>query len=241
MIQESEEEIKAKQKAMDEEAIRDKRDLTRKKAQREKFEEIQSQRKNIDLIHCIILLPALIFQFLEDFMIELDTGTIPILSEALRAYCTTTIIPLLWLVWKHYTYRLAEMKLRKEAYHKTTLLKSSLLRPLLIEWFLNCLHIPPLTKWTFSMTILDTKVQYSTDTFIAICSLPKLYILLRVFQNYTRWTNYRAIRICQINGFTPDTIFAIKCINKSNATAFLLFIFSFSVVFFGFAVQNFER
>lgn len=241
MIQESEEEIKAKQKAMNEEAIREKGELTRKNAQREKFEEIQTQRKNIDLIHCIMLIPALIFQFLGDFMIDLENRVVPTLSQILRAYCSASVIPLMWLIWKHYSFKLAEMKLRKEAYHKTSLLRSSLLRPMLIECFVNLLHTPPLTTWTFNMPIRGADVRYSVDTFIAILSLPKLYILLRVFQNYTRWTNYRAIRICQINGFTPDTFFAIKCINKSNATAFLLVIFSFSVVFFGFAVQNFER
>ena len=193
------------------------------------------------MIHCIVLLPALIFQFLEDFMIDLDKVVVPTMSEALRAYCTVSVIPCIWLIWKHYTYRLSEMKIRKEAYHKITLLKSTLLRPLIIECCLNALHVPPLTIWTFYMTVLERRVLYSVDTFIAIISLPKLYILLRVFQNYTSWTNYRAIRICQINGFTPDTFFAIKCINKSNATFFLLFIFAFSVVFFGFAVQNFER
>lgn len=241
MNEESEVSIKAKQKEIDEDFLREKEEMKRKKGRREKFEGFQNKRKNIDVIHCIVLLPSLMFQFIEDFYIDLDTGTVPVISEALRIYCSLAVCPCLWLVWKHYSFKLAEMKLRKEAYHKTTLIKSSLLQALLIESFFNILHTPPFTKWTFTMPILGTEVQYSVDTFISICSLPKLYILLRVFQNYTSWTNYRAIRICQINGFTPDTFFAIKCINKSNATSFLLFIFSFSVVFFGFAVQNFER
>lgn len=241
MNEESEEEIKARQRELDAQAIKEKRELSQKKAIREKFEELQSQRKNIDLIHCIVLIPALIFQFLEDFMIDLDNGTVPIMSTALRAYCSAAVPPLYWLIWKHYSYRLAEMKIRKEAYHKTSLWRSTLLRPMLMEVLLNTLHIPPFVNWTFTMSVRGETVPYSVDTFISILSLPKLYILLRVFQNYTSWTNYRATRICQINGFTPDTFFAIKCINKSNATFFLLFIFAFSVVFFGFAVQSFER
>ncbi len=239
--QDSQESIKNKQRDFDMQAIKEKRELLQKRAQREKFEDLQTRRKNIDLIHCIVLVPFLIFQFLEDFMIDLEKGEIPTMSEALRAYCSAAVIPLFWLIWKHYSYRLAEMKIRKEAYHKTTLLQSSLLRPMIMECCLNALHMPPFVWISFTMTVRDQLVDYSADTFIAICSLPKLYILLRVFQNYTSWTNYRATRICQINGFTPDTFFAIKCINKSNATFFLLFIFAFSVVFFGFAVQNFER
>ena len=174
-------------------------------------------------------------------MIDIETRTVPPLSEFMRLFNTVSVPASLWFTWKHYTFRLAEMKLKKEAYHKTQLMKSILLRPMIIEMIVNCFHSPPGILYFYEVAYNGSKITYTIDTIISIISLAKLYIVLRVFQNYTQWTNKQAIRICQINGFTPDFFFAIKCYNKSTPVLFLIIGFGFSIILFGFTVQNFER
>lgn len=226
-------ERKEKQKAADR--------IKRKKARQRKNDELIESRKRIDLIHGIVLLPGLVFQFLQDFMIDSSTQTVPPLSQAMRLTNVVAVPPLLWLTWKHYSYELIGLKLRKEAYHKTTLLKSSLLRNLLLEWFANIIHSPPGILLFFPMSVNGTEVYYSFDSFVSILALSKLYIVLRIFQNYTEWNTNEAIAICRKEGFNPDFGFTMRCFNRSSPAIFLLFMFGGSVILFGFAVQNFER
>lgn len=238
---EDEHEQKIKQRKKDEEIRREREAAKRKKVQEEKFLENQEQRKTINLIHCIVLIPGLVFQFLQDFMIDSLNRTVPALAQSMRIANSASVPALIYFIYKHYSYRLVEMKLLKEEYYKTPLLSSPLLRPMILEILINVIHSPPGLLVFFEMVLLDQRITYSLDSFISIVALGRLYIALRVFQNYTQWTSNRAVRICRINGFTPDFFFAMKCYNRSNAALFLIFLFGFSVIFFGFAVQNFER
>ena len=240
-VMEDEHELKMKQRRKDEEIRREREAAKRKKVQEEKFLENQEQRKTINLIHCIVLIPGLAFQFLQDFMIDSIHRTVPALSQSMRIANTISVPALIYFIYKHYSFRLIEMKLLKEEYYKTPLINSPLLRPMILEIIINVIHSPPGLLVFFEMVLLDQKITYSLDSFISIAALGRLYIALRVFQNYTQWTSNRAVRICRINGFTPDFFFAMKCYNRSNAALFLLFMFGFSVILFGFAVQNFER
>lgn len=238
---EDEQEIKLREKRKQDDIMKMREANKRKKIKEEKFLENQEQRKNIDLIHCIVLIPGVIFQFLQDLMIDSDNRTVPALSQFMRIANSLSVPPLIFFIYKHYSYRLVEMKLLKEAYYKTTLSSSTLLRSMILEIIVNIIHSPPGLLIFFTMNVFDQNIVYSVDSFISILALTKLYIALRVFQNYTQWTSNRAIRICRINGFTPDFFFAMKCYNKSNAALFLILLFGFSVIFFGFVVQNFER
>lgn len=212
-----------------------------KNAKDTKYAQIMEKRKIYNLIHAIVLLPGFVMQFLQDTMIELETRSVPPLAEGMRMYNTAACGPLIWFIWKHYSFRLEELKLRKEAYHKTPLLRSPLVRAMFLEFFINIIHSPPFALWTFEMQVLGYPVQYSVDTFISVLSLGRLYILLRLFTNYARWTGLKSVRICQLNGFTPDVYFAVKCYMKERAMLILLMGFSLSTIIFGFAVMNFER
>ena len=199
------------------------------------------KRKVYDLLHCVTMVPGVVFQFLQDYMIDIPNHSVPTLSTGMRIANSVSTPFLIWFTYRHYCFMLIEMKLNKEEYHKTHLFQSQLWKYFILECIVNTFHNPPFFLLTYTITILDTTATYTWDSIISIFALAKLYILLRIFQNYTPWTSYQAERICQMNGFTPDIWFAVKCIYKSNASIFLLIGFGLSVVLFGFAVQNFER
>mmetsp|Transcript_17679 Transcript_17679/g.15492 ORF Transcript_17679/g.15492 Transcript_17679/m.15492 type:complete len:152 (+) Transcript_17679:499-954(+) len=69
----------------------------------------------------------------------------------------------------------------------------------------------------------------------------RLYMLFRLFDHYTVWTDERAMRVCKINGFTADSKFAIKAYLKYKSFIVLFISLVLSIVVFGFAVRLFER
>ena len=71
--------------------------------------------------------------------------------------------------------------------------------------------------------------------------LVRLYIIFRLFKNYSRWTNYQAYRICKINGFEPNSQFAVKCYMRNQPIKFLSIGYLMSIVIFGVAIRNFEK
>src|SRR3990167_3558633 len=216
-------------------------DQENKKAGILKLLQKEEARKNINLIHAIVLLPGILFQFLQDIMINLENQTVPSLASAMRIYNSVAVFPMIYFAYKHYSYLLDESKLRKEEYYKTTLSQSAFYKFFILEAVVNCIHSPPGLLLIYYQDVGGKPVAYSYDSVISIFSLMKLYIIMRLFQNYSQWTSGQAIRICRMNGFTPDFAFAFKCVNRSNPARFVLFGLSSSVIIFGFCVQNFER
>jgi hypothetical protein len=78
------------------------------------------------------------------------------------------------------------------------------------------------------------------DDFIAMAMFLRLYIIGRLFQNFSQYTGTQAYRICHINGFTPGPWFAIKCYMKTAAMFSLSIISVMTIITFGLIVKKFE-
>lgn len=65
--------------------------------------------------------------------------------------------------------------------------------------------------------------------------------MLRIFQNSTRYTDAQSFRICQLNGFVPDSWFAIKCYMKTSAMFILAIGSCATIIIFGLIVLKFEQ
>lgn len=87
----------------------------------------------------------------------------------------------------------------------------------------------------------DTPYIVPIDTFIAVFMMSRFYILLRLFQNSTQYTNIQSYRICQMNGFVPDSYFAIKCYMKTSAMQFLAIGSASTILLFGLIIKMFEQ
>jgi hypothetical protein len=78
-----------------------------------------------------------------------------------------------------------------------------------------------------------SKYILTYDDLIAVIMFSRLYIVARLFQNFSQYTSLKAFRICHINGFVPGPWFAIKCYMKTAAMIALSIIF-------GLIVKKFE-
>ena len=105
----------------------------------------------------------------------------------------------------------------------------------MIECLVNVIHMPPGPFIAFATTTTTPLGDIEYD--IPLDS----YILLRIFQNHTQYTNGQAFRICQINGFVPDSWFAIKCMMSTNPMFFLAIGSAGTIILFGLICLKFER
>lgn len=140
------------------------------------------------------------------------------------------------------------MKLRKFVYYKSTssfnlasILTSPLARRFIVECIVNIIHMPVLPTFLY-VSVTNNNIPYmlTYDDFIAVFMMARLYIVGRMFQNTSQYTNLQSYRICQLNGFVPDTLFAIKCYMKTMAMLFLLIISCSAIIIFGLIVRKFE-
>lgn len=84
------------------------------------------------------------------------------------------------------------------------------------------------------------RYDLTLDDFVAVGMFMRLYIVGRLFQNYSQYTNVTSFRICHINGFVPGPWFAIKCYMKTSAMKALSIISCMTIIVFGLIVKKFE-
>lgn len=70
-----------------------------------------------------------------------------------------------------------------------------MVRSFILECFVNIVHVPPGKLYWFEMTQLIYKFNVTIDSYIAVFMLARLYICMRLFENYSRWTNRQSYRI----------------------------------------------
>lgn len=86
----------------------------------------------------------------------------------------------------------------------------------------------------------DTDYMITFDDFIAVAMFMRLYIIARLFRNYSQYTSNKSFRICHINGFVPGSWFAIKCYMKTSAMVMLSLLSCITIIVFGLIVKKFE-
>jgi hypothetical protein len=70
---------------------------------------------------------------------------------------------------------------------------------------------PPGYDKTFEMAQLDNDLTYSLDDFVTAWHILRFYLVVRLFKQYTPWTELTAERKCERFGASADTFFATKC------------------------------
>lgn len=113
---------------------------------------------------------------------------------------------------------------------------------MLLELLINLIHLPPGPTMVFSLTAAGNyEYKMALDYYFSVFMFLRLYIWVRVYNNYVIWTNARAERICLLNGFTPDSQFSIKStLNKSPVYAMAIALF-LTIFIFGLMTREFEK
>ena len=95
----------------------------------------------------------------------------------------------------HYKLSLEAMKIRRVVYYQITLLRSPLGKKFILECIINVVHMPPGVFQTIDFQSLAYDYTATVDSLISVFMLCRLYIVLRIFKDYSRWTSRQAYRI----------------------------------------------
>lgn len=146
-----------------------------------------------------------------------------------------------YFLTKRYRIKLELLKSQRIIYQRTQLFSSSLRKFYFLEIFVNYLHCPPFFDFVLPNEQLGIHFDISLDAYISVVMLARLYVFFRLFDHYSFWTGERARRVCKINGFAPNSRFALKAYLKSKPYVVLVICLGFSILLFGFALRTFER
>lgn len=206
----------------------------------QKVEDLTTKRKVVDIIHGIILLGGLFFGYLAGEFLDLETETVPDISQVFRTINLGSTAFLLFFVWTHYSISLDILKVKKFVYYKTTIFTSPLATKFYVECFVNVIHMPPGPFLAFGSVTNGVEYKIPADSYIATIMMLRLYIMLRIFQNHTEYTNKQAVRFCKMNGFIPDSSFALKCYMRTMPFFFLGLASVATIIVFGLIVKKYE-
>ena len=202
---------------------------------------LKEKLKQNDTLGALISCVALLLAWIENEIFYNNHNNSEIINHVLRGIVTCSCLFSNYFIFQHYKLQLEIMKSRKLIFQGTSMIKSSLFSKYFIESVFNWIHCPPFLDVKFSKEEFGIHFDLSLDAYLSVAMLGRLYIFLRLFDHYTFWTGERAIRVCKINGFLPDSKFAIKAYLKYKSLIVLALSLGFSILLFGFALRTFER
>ena len=115
------------------------------------------------------------------------------------------------------------------------------MRIMVFELIIASVHNPPYLDTEFTYVQIGKSIRYSSNTFIVVFMLIRVYLVLRLFTKFTKFRSNNAEIYCQREGIESDTFFALKCMMNDYPYSILLINGIFSTLIFAFAVRVFER
>jgi len=202
---------------------------------------LKERLKNNDTFGAIISCLGLVLAWIENEIYFNNQNKSQITNHVMRGIVTGSCLITHYFIFQHYKLQLEIMKSRKIIFQGTSMLKSSLFPRYFLESVFNWIHCPPFLDVQFANEQFGIDFDLTLDAYLSVVMLGRLYIFLRLFDHYTFWTGERAIRVCRINGFLPDSKFAIKAYLKYKSVLMLALSMGLSIFLFGLALRTFER
>ena len=109
------------------------------------------------------------------------------------------------------------------------------------EILLLCIISPPGLDITYKFEQLDGEITYSLDTLIALIYLLRFYFVLKLFKQYSDWTDQTAVNIGLRRSVNVNEVWALKCVMKNDSTVVLIVLLIFSIFVFGLALRTTEQ
>ena len=159
----------------------------------------------------------------------------------LRCIVTVSCFVLHFFIYTHYKLKTEILKSLRIIYQCTNFWDSNLVKYYVLESLFCWIHCPPGLDFDVSMVWMGDKHHLSLNSLVQVVMLGRFYIFMRLFDHYTFWTSERAVRVCRLMGFQPDTLFAVKALLKYKAILMVSLSLGISTALFGYLVRTFER
>lgn len=209
----------------------------------ESIEKTEKILKYIDSSIFILGLTGVITAHIESEMFY-DNGNSPTeSSNGLRSIVTISTIILLFLIMAHAKLDHQILVHKREAPEEDVeeFFLSSHFKVLLLELFANSIHCPPGVNHEFVSTQLGGTLTISINELCACAMLVRVYLILKLFRHFTKWTSPKAKDFCRQFGIEPSPLFAVKAMLKEKPFHLLVPLILLSILVFSLSVRIFER
>jgi hypothetical protein len=112
---------------------------------------------------------------------------------------------------------------------------------MMAELFICAFCCPPYFDYTFQGEMLGGTYVYSYNAIIFVIMLLRGYLVLRLFGQYSRWTNDKAEKICRKYKTEATVMFAIKSELKQRPYLMIGCGLFLSILFLGASIRTFEQ
>ncbi len=152
--------------------------------------------------------------------------------------CIIFIIQIMIVI--KYKFKLMILRSSLFASDKDTIFTIGLYKKMLLEMVALIIFTPPYTNGYFKGNMLFGFYTYSSDSFILLVKLIKLYYLIIIFSHVSLWTSDTAREIAKENKVTIGANFALKATLKKNPFMSILILLGIFLLLFSFFMRIFE-
>ena len=117
---------------------------------------------------------------------------------------------------------------------------TSLFKPMILEMVVLVVFTPPQINGYFQGDMLFGYYTYSSDSFILLAKIFKLYYLAIIYSHLALWTSERATEIAKENKASIGANFAFKATFKATPCLFILILLVFTIILMSFMLRIFE-
>lgn len=125
------------------------------------------------------------------------------------AFLITSIASVIWVI-RRYQMLLVLKVLTYTVGVNDTLWTSGLYKTMVVEIVIHSIFSPPGFNYFFDVNSLGYTITYSLDDIFTFFAMLRLYTLLRLFGHHSIYTQKTAETVCERNGESADSIFALK-------------------------------
>lgn len=119
--------------------------------------------------------------------------------------------------------------------------EQSLKLKMFIEIIICSFFLPPYLNYSFKGTMLHGTYNYHLGEVLLLLMLPRLFLVPRLYEHYSKWTGSRAKAVCRNYSAISDAVFAFKSDLKIRPFLTIGVIFTFLVVVIGIGIMQAER
>lgn len=205
-----------------------------------RLRKVKSKQRKVDTITSIITMSVLVIYTIEYEAYIKNGMKSDIFNQILRSVLFLLNGFNCFLLYYRFSFQLQLLKILKLKHHKETLRSSGLLRGFLIECLINMIICPPFVDFHFQLAQMSGQITVSLAGFCYTVCLFKSYTLLRLPEQYIKWTDDKSSSICKKNKCKADVSFLVKC--EFQRRPYFVVIFSFLVVtlLLGFLMRTYE-
>jgi len=160
--------------------------------------------------------------------------------DAMRICIMVIVFFMEILIIIKYYFRLKILQSTLFASNQDTIFSTGIYKKLLLEMIILCIFTPPDINGYFSGNMLFGYYTYSSDSFILLIKIFKLYYLAIIYSHLSMWTSDQAKEIAKEEKAVIGANFAFKATLKRTPFLSIIILLTLTLILLSFMMRIFE-